>query len=41
MPTFPNDYLEQLKSPFTLDRLQNEAVAAAPIARPLARPEAS
>jgi ornithine lipid hydroxylase len=42
MPTFPNDYLEQLKSPFTLDRLQNEALAAAPItARPLARPEAS
>lgn len=22
MPTFPNDYLEQLKSPFTLDRLK-------------------
>jgi sterol desaturase/sphingolipid hydroxylase (fatty acid hydroxylase superfamily) len=43
MPTFPNDYIEQLKSPFTLDRLQTEAAtrSAAPIGRPLPRPEAS
>jgi sterol desaturase/sphingolipid hydroxylase (fatty acid hydroxylase superfamily) len=28
MPTFPNDYIEQLKSPFTLDRLQSQAEPA-------------
>jgi sterol desaturase/sphingolipid hydroxylase (fatty acid hydroxylase superfamily) len=42
MPTFPNDYIEQLKSPFTLDRLQSDqAVTSAPIRRTLPRPEAS
>ena len=41
MPTFPNDYIEQLKSPFTLDRLQENQPAPAPIVRPVPSSEAS
>ena len=42
MPTFPNDYIEQLKSPFTLDRLQAESPApAAPMVRTLSSTETS
>ncbi|HKP59303.1 MAG TPA: sterol desaturase family protein [Polyangiales bacterium] len=40
MPTFPNDYIEQLKSPFTLDRLQSQAESA-PMVRPLSSTESS